>query len=362
MKRISIFLCSLLFLVILIVGGSLAFVYSQSRPVISKTSSSSSSSNQIEKTRIEIHSGDSVKKTALLLKEKNLIKNDMVFYAFARKPELMKFFFKNTETENSISNFVLKSGMYYVSPDMDIPEILSLLSSGQQEYVSVSIPEGWTISKIGNLLEEKEICPKEDFIKICHDTNFLIKNHISLDSAEGFLFPDTYFFIPNSDAEKIASEMITTFYKKISTLLDVNSITQKELEDIVILSSIVEREYRVAEEAPLIASVFKNRLRHNIGLYSCATVVYVLTEIEGRPHPSRILIEDTKIDSPYNTYKWAGLPPGAISNPGLTSLNAVINAPKTNYYFFQVKDVAKGTHVFTSTFDEHVENHNLTTK
>ncbi|MCF0242006.1 MAG: endolytic transglycosylase MltG, partial [Treponema sp.] len=131
---------------------------------------------------------------------------------------------------------------------------------------------------------------------------------------------------------------------------------------VVILASIVEKEYRVPEEAPLIASVFKNRMKQNIGLYSCATIVYILTEIQGNSHPSRILIEDTKIDSPYNTYKWAGLPPGPISNPGITALNAVINTPKTNYYFFQIKDAGKGSHVFTTTFDEHIENHNLSVK
>ena len=128
------------------------------------------------------------------------------------------------------------------------------------------------------------------------------------------------------------------------------------------LASVVEKEYAVVDEAPIIASVFKNRLRRNIGLYSCATIVYILTEIEGRPHPDRILIEDTKIDNPYNTYKWAGLPPGAISNPGLIALDAATNTPKTNYYYFQVVDAEQGRHVFTSSFEDHVENHLTVTK
>lgn len=353
MKKLTLFLSSLFGLILVLIGCAFGYVYFQSQPVAKPDSGA-------EKIRFEVHSGDSVKKIALKLKEQGIIKNDSLFYVFARKPELLKLVCKNTD--NHPANYVMKSGMYYPSADMTLPEIFSLLSSGQQEYVTVSIPEGYTITKIAGLLEENGICSKEDFISTCHNTSFLMKNGISLESAEGFLFPDTYFFVPSTPAENIAAELISTFFKKISTLIDVDTITNRELNDIVILSSIVEREYRVKEEAPLIASVFKNRLRHNIGLYSCATVVYVLTEIEGRPHPSRILIEDTKIDSPYNTYKWAGLPPGAISSPGLTALNAVINAPKTNYYFFQVKDSAKGTHVFTSTFDEHVENHNLSTK
>ena len=352
MKKAFLFL-SAIFSFIVIVTVVYISVFFQTRPV-------SVDHDNSETIRIEVHSGDTVRNTARVLKEKKLIKNDTLFYFFARRPSLLKLFFSSKNEIND--SFILKSGMYYITQDMTIPEILSLLSSGRQEYVTVSIPEGFTVSKIGALLEEKEICSREDFINVCKNPDFLSRYNITLDSCEGFLFPDTYFFIPGTDAEKIASELIGTFYKKVSTLIDVNNIAQKELEEIVILSSIVEREYRVSEEAPLIASVFKNRLRHDIGLYSCATVVYVLTEIEGRPHPSRILLDDTKIDSPYNTYKWAGLPPGAISNPGLTALNAVINAPKTSYYFFQVKDASKGTHVFTQTFDEHVENHNLTTK
>jgi len=356
MKKFISFLCSLIILVVILTAGAYFFVLSQSKPVLKK-------SENTESARIEVHSGDSVKKISSVLKEKNLIRNEKIFYACARKPFIMNYLFMNEDEDNSIpQTFVLKSGIYYIDPSMSILQILQHLSSGRQEYVSVSIPEGFTLNKIASLLEEKEICSKESFIAVCHDTSFLLKNHISLESAEGFLFPDTYFFIPNSDAESIASEMISTFFKRISTLINVDSVTQKELNDLVILSSIVEREYRVKEEAPLIASVFKNRLRRNIGLYSCATVVYILTEIEGRPHPSRILISDTKIDNPYNTYKYAGLPPGAISNPGLTALDAVVNAPKTGYYFFQVKDAAKGTHVFTATFDEHIENHNLSTK
>jgi len=87
-----------------------------------------------------------------------------------------------------------------------------------------------------------------------------------------------------------------------------------------------------------------------------------ITEIEGRPHPDVILISDTKIDNPYNTYKWAGLPPGPISNPGLIALDAATNTPKTNYYFFQVVDPSQGRHVFTSTFEEHKVNKLYTKK
>jgi len=353
MKKFLSFLVSLILLVLIICAGSYIYVRNQLKPV--------SSAQECDAVRVEVSNGDSVRKIGTSLKEKGIIKNDTFFYIFASRSNLLKYF-SSYESNSELKGFVLKSGIYYVKPNMHIQEIYELLSSGRQEYVTVSIPEGFTISKIAGLLEEKDICSKDSFIEVCSDTEFLLSKGISLNSAEGFLFPDTYFFIPKSTAESVASQMIENFYLKMGTLVDLKSLTNKELNDIVILASIVEREYRVAEEAPIIASVFKNRLRRNIGLYSCATVVYILTEIQGKPHPSRLLIEDTRTESPYNTYLYAGLPPGAISNPGLTALNAVVNAPKTSYYFFQVKDASKGTHVFTSTFDEHIENHNLTTK
>ena len=107
--------------------------------------------------------------------------------------------------------------------------------------------------------------------------------------------------------------------------------------------------------APLIASVFRNRLKHNIGLESCATVEYIITEIEGRPHPGFITGQDLKIDSPYNTYKWAGLPPGPISNPGLVALDAAMHAPQTDYYYFLLKDPSKGEHHFSRSLIGHNE-------
>ena len=257
---------------------------------------------------------------------------------------------------------MLRSGIYYISPSMNIVQIQSILASGQQEYIKVSLPEGLTISKIAAELEENRICSAKEFISVCKSSDFAEKNGIAGESCEGFLFPDTYFLTVGMTAESVAKIMIENFYSKIQEIPTLAAMNAADLYQAVILASIVEREYRIESEAPLIASVFKNRLRRNIGLYSCATVEYILTEIEGRPHPERILIEDTKIDNPYNTYKWAGLPPGPISNPGMVALRASADTPKTNYYFFQIVDPAAGKHIFTTNFDEHVQSHNLYTK
>lgn len=312
----------------------------------------SSEQNAIE-LKIEIPYGEKTLNVAKKLQENHIIKNADLFYHSATKPNIFQFFY----SDDLPKKFLLKSGTYTVNSSMSIPQILEVLSSGQTEYVKVSIPEGLTIKKIASILEENRICSADDFIKICNGTILAQSYNIPFYSVEGYLFPDTYYLNLGMSAESVAKIMIDNFFEKIKQVPNLSEKNNKELNDIVILASIVEREYKLDEEAPLIASVFKNRISQNIGLYSCATIEYIITEIQGKPHPEQILISDTKIDSPYNTYKWAGLTPGPISNPGLVALNATINTPKTNYYFFQVNDEQKGNHIFTHTFEEHKENH-----
>ena len=153
-------------------------------------------------------------------------------------------------------------------------------------------------------------------------------------SAEGYLFPDTY-FLPRQDTRPRAScgrwsspSGSACRYPRIRRPL------ASELQDRLILASIVEREYKSPEEAPLIASVFYNRLKIKMALQSCATVVYVITERLGKPHPEVIYDRDLKLDDPYNTYEHRGLPPGPISNPGMTSLRAVFYPATSRYPVF----------------------------
>ncbi len=344
----KIFLAILLLIITCILVAGI-FCYSQITPTASNEDS----------VRFEVANGDSVRKIASKLEELELIKNQDFFYYFVRTPKLLQIFFPNTPVPEPI---VLKSGIYYLHSGMNYAQIINELSSGQQEYIKVSIPEGKTITQTARLMEEAGICSLQEFKDVCYDQKLLQAYNITGESAEGFLFPDTYFLTAGMTARQVVELMLDTFFEKAKEIPGFLDKTPEEMYETVILASIVEREYRVADEAPLIASVFTNRLSQNIGLYSCATIVYILTEIEGRPHPDRVLLEDTKIDSPYNTYKWAGLTPGPISNPGMVALQAAANPPKTNYYFFQVADANEGRHVFTSTFDEHKASHNLSTK
>lgn len=307
--------------------------------------------------RIEVPTGTSIREIAKELKNDNLIRSSFVFYLAARY-SIVKFI-----VTGDSDNFALKSGVYKISNNMRLNQIFEILSSGRQEFIRVSFPEGLTISKIASKLEKFGVCYIDEFKDATKNKDLLEEYNISSDSFEGYLFPDTYFFTPSMSGEAVVSLMVDNFFEKIKTLLSLKSLSSEKLNSIVVLASIIEREYRIDEEAPLIASVFYNRLNHNIGLYSCATVEYIITEIEGREHPDVITYADLAIDSPYNTYKWAGLPPGAISNPGLVALNAAINPEKTNYYFFRLIDPSVGRHSFTKDFSTHInEGYIINTK
>jgi UPF0755 protein len=288
--------------------------------------------------RLEVPQGMTTRAIAKELKENRIIRSDLAFYAYAR-----------------FDGATVKAGSYVVTRAMGVKEILLLLESGRSAQFAVSVPEGFTINKIASLFEARGVCKAEDFIESAHDRELLAEYDIPGGSFQGYLFPDTYFFLPDTDAGRVIRMMADTFYQRIGTISGAEKITAKQLYDKVILASIVEREYRVASEAPLISSVFVNRINQRWGLYSCATIEFIITEIQGKPHPDVITVEDTKIDNPYNTYMWMGLPPGPISNPGIVALEAAFNPAKTNYYYFRVADAARGAHHFSADFSEHVE-------
>lgn len=296
---------------------------------------------------IRIPDGMTIKEAAKELQEQKVIRSSDAFYFAAR----FRLF-------DHGKNFILKSGVYTISSSMSMNEIYTLIQSGDQDYITVSIPEGLTMSKIGALLEEKGVCNKSDFITACSSKDILDEYDIPAKNCEGYLFPDTYFFNPKMESASVVRKMIDTFKIRINTIDSLKKVSPQKLYETIILASIVEREYRVPKEAPLIASVFTNRIKKNIGLYSCATIEYIITEIEGKPHPEKITYDDLKSDSQYNTYKWAGLPPGPISNPGLIALNAAANPAKTNYYYFVLTNPKEGTHTFTNSFDTHIAAEN----
>lgn len=348
MKRFAAFLIVLLVLMALALTGSFLYLKNQS-------SGRHSEENAVT-LNLKITEGMTSRKTGNLLYSNEVIRNPKVFYLFARYP-----FIASIITGKSQDTFKVKAGLCTVKSSMDLAEIYETLNNARDESVKVTIPEGLTASKIASIFEEKGLCPRDAFLKAIRNKDLLSRHNIITDSAEGYLFPDTYEFAENSTAEEYAEKLIVSFEEKTKSLPGIalpENPTEQQLRtrrDLVVLASIIEREYRVQKEAPVISSVFHNRLKDGIGLYSCATVEYVITEILKKSHPDIITYDDLKIDSPYNTYRNRGLPPGAISNPGLTALTAAALPEKTDYYYFRLTDAEKGEHVFTRTLQEHVD-------
>ena len=177
-KTVKIFLSAILFL-FLIAGAAIFYLFNQIKPV---------SSTNTEDVRVEIEYGTSIYTISQILQEKELIKNQKLFYYAVRYPKIITLLYPE---ELSSENIELKSGIYHLNRTMNYAQIVNVLSSGMQEYIKVSIPEGLTISKIGEILEENGICSKADFKALCYNQNILTAYNIPGASLEGFLFPDT---------------------------------------------------------------------------------------------------------------------------------------------------------------------------
>jgi len=248
----------------------------------------------------------------------------------------------------------IKAGYYRVPVGASTIAVHRLLTVGSQKLAKVTIPEGWTARKIANHLEALGICPAADFLAAIRSPVLLEKFGVPGPTLEGHLFPDTYFVPQPFTGSAMAELMARTFYDTVSSIEpEWKTLKGSDFRDAVIMASIVEREYRADDEAPLIASVFYNRLKRNVGLESCATLEYIITEIQNKAHPEYITLDDEKINSPYNTDKWAGLPPGPISNPGKIALEAAFHPAKTSYMYFVLKDAQAGRHFFSRDLSEH---------
>jgi UPF0755 protein len=288
----------------------------------------------------QIKKGETSEHVFVRLEQERLIRSSLLMRSIA----------KLTNTES-----FLKSGIYRIRPDQTTLDIHNELVSGKQEMKKVTVKEGWTLSQIAGTLEAAGLMPAGEFMQAAASPELRAKYNVFGRTLEGYLFPDTYFFPYEVSAETVLTTMLDTFYEKLGAIFpDYRQLDKRLLFQKVIIASIVEREYRREDEAPVIASVFFNRLQRNQKLESCATVEYVLTEIMGKPHHERLTWADIAVKSPYNTYEIGGLPPGPIGNPGKTSLIAAFFPMKTNYLYFVLKDPATGVHEFSETFQKHL--------
>ncbi len=286
-----------------------------------------------------VHPGEPFGEVAARLQEQGLVRSELALRILAH-------------LQGADSR--IRAGHYSLSPSLRAREVLALLLDGREEEITVTFPEGWTVRRIAARLEERGVTTAAAFTAAVADPALIEELGIRAASMEGYLFPDTYRFPRHYPADRVVRSMVGNFFRRLAGVLpDFESIDPGELHDTIILASIVEREYQRPDEAGLIASVFVNRLAANAGLQSCATIAYVLTEVEGREHPRVLTHQELEVDSAFNTYKWRGLPPGPISNPGMVALQAAFFPAESDYWYFVLKDPDTGEHHFSRELDEH---------
>lgn len=255
----------------------------------------------------------------------------------------------------------IQAGAYLLRRDMTMEQIMLQLQRGLLPTATVTIPEGWRAEQIARELEKQGVTSADAFLELVQagseDWPFLVDRPAgSARGLEGFLFPDTYQFPRNTTPETVIEIMLRNFDWRFSGEMR-QAAEERGLTvfEVVTLASIVEREAAVAEERPIIASVFWNRLEVGMALQADPTVQYALgCDPETGECWQQLSREQLNaVQSPYNTYLHPGLPPGPICNPGLASIRAVLEPAETNYlYFVAIKD---GKHVFSETYEEHLQ-------
>jgi UPF0755 protein len=244
----------------------------------------------------------------------------------------------------------IKPGRYTIPPGMSNFWLMYYLHTHKQDEVRVTIPEGLPLRHIARLLSKKLDMDSTGFMAAASDSRLLARNSIPAKNAEGYLLPGTYNFLWASSPEEAATFLIGRFRHfytdKLKTTAASEGLTETAL---LTLASIVEAETPLDQEKPLVASVYLNRLKKNIRLQADPTVQYALGGTA-----RRLYYKDLASDSPYNTYRHNGLPPGPICNPGSASILAVLNPANTNYLYFVA--TGKGGHNFAESLAEHHEN------
>lgn len=328
--RISWFLKFLILIFALILVFSAYFVYNfqsiNKKPLTS----------QVE---FEVNEGDTLNNVLTKLSDNKNLRNEL-FVKIS-----MKVFGYDTN---------IKPGKYSFSEETSLGDFITKLNQGviSDDYVRVTIPEGYSIEAIGEALENSDLMfTKNDFLNAVK--KYELKSYMKNDNnrrykLEGFLFPDTYHFDKDSTPNVVIDTMIKRFEEVFNNLQKEENIVidQDKIDEIVTLASIVEREIIHDEERPKAASVFQNRLDVGMPLQSCATVIYALGK-----HKEVLYYSDLEVESKYNTYKYGGLPIGPISAPGKESLRAAINPDNTEYLYFILNDETNYHYFFNNYKD-----------
>jgi UPF0755 protein len=332
---------SLLTIMLLGAGGVLYYVWSNLQPMPAGAVK-----------QVAISRGMSANSVADTLEENGIIKNSFVFgYYLQLKDEGSRF----------------QAGLYEMSPGMDNAAIIAKLNAGDtiaEETIRFTIPEGYTVLQIADKLAADGLINKEKFLDVAENgrswANAESAQAIPDDDKlhkrlEGYLFPETYELKKDSTEEQIITRMLQETDRKLAALpedwQDAMEASGRTLHEIMTIASLIEREVVVDEERALVSSVIYNRLAKPMRLQIDAAVQYALDEPK-----ERLLTKDLEIDSPYNTYKNDGLPPGPIASPSLASIEAAIYPAQSDYLFYVTKKDGSQSHLFAKTYNEHLRN------
>jgi len=304
-----------------------------------------------------IEQGEGVKQIGANLKSVGLINSEFYHKIYVWHQGLEKKF---------------QAGEYVLSPNMTLKEIVEKLTKGNtiDKEKTIKIIEGWNTREISQYFEREGMFQSEELLELVGfpkidyrynkemgtpkdysaDFDFL-KDKPSYVGLEGYLFPDTYRIFQDATLDEIVVKMLNNFDKKLTPEMREEIKNQgKSIYEIITMASIVEKEVRSQEDMKIVSGIFWDRIKNNQRLESCATLAYILGE-----NKKIYTIEDTEIDSLYNTYQNAGLTPGPISNPGLNAITAAIYPVYTDYNFF-LSEPKEGKTIFSATYDEHLIN------
>lgn len=292
-----------------------------------------------EEKKIVIEQGQSLNEIISMLKENDIIPNSFLF----------KIAVILSGKENSIisKSYLFKNGMN------NLHLIDMLTDKNLTQFTRITIPEGYNIKQIGKLIEKKLSLSKEKFYKEASNDSLInllgLKGKVN--NLEGFLYPDTYEIQILTTERKLVFLLFNEFRKKVLNNSDIESDlkeTDSTLLRIMTLASIIQGETKLKDEMPVIAGVYNNRLIKGMKLEADPTIQFIIPD-----GPRRILYEDLKINSKYNTYLYKGLPPGPINNPGIDAIKAALDPAEHNYIFFVA--TGEGGHRFTENYQQHLD-------
>lgn len=291
-----------------------------------------------------VEKGQNLFQVAVELEEEGLIKNKFLFGLYIG--------FKGNQEK-------LQAGNYLLSSSMTIPEIADKIVSGDIAKDTITIIEGWNLNDIARYLEERGLSTAAQFLEITNPPfdDFIAEYGFLKDkpeglNLEGYIFPDTYCFLKQEENGKemtvqILRRALDNFEKKLSQDLKEEIKSQKKtIFEIITMASLLEKEVRTLEDKKMVAGVLWKRLQNNIPLQVDATISYITGK-----KSTKVSIEETKIDSPYNTYKYRGLPLGPICNPGLDSIISAVYPENSSYWYYL--STPEGETIFSRTLDEH---------